>query len=255
MTTPAKDERRTDREKGWTRREFLLRGGIAAGGAAAGTLLLQAEPARAEESGRTKYYDTFPRRQAMEQRWATVVDLRRCVGCRACTVACKSENNVPDGVFRTWVRYEEVGTYPDTKPRYLPLFCNHCDNPPCVPVCPVMATYKRDDGLVLIDFEDCIGCGYCIQACPYGARHINPTQRTADKCTLCVQRLDAGQKPACISTCVGNALTVGDLNDPESDVSRLVAELPVQTLKPEQGTDPMVFYVGLDGRLARGVPP
>jgi len=244
-------------EKGVSRREFL-RGGLAiAASAAAGSSLLlsQAAPARAEDDGHARYYDSFPRRDAMEHRWAMVVDLRRCVGCRACTVACKSENNVPGGVFRTWLRFAEVGKYPQTRPRFFPSFCNHCDNPPCVPVCPVLATYKRDDGLVLIDAEQCIGCGYCIQACPYGARFLNPVTRTADKCTLCAHRLEAGQTPACVATCIGAALTVGDLNDPGSDVSRLLAQYPAQTLKPELGTDPMFFYVGLDGRLVEEVGP
>ena len=255
MATRLRDVRKPGEDEGWTRRDFLRLGGVAAVGSAAGASVLLAPSTRGDTGSLAKYYDSFPRRQAMEHRWATVVDLRRCTGCRACTVACKSENNVPSGVYRTWVRYEEVGTYPDTRPRYMPMFCNHCDNPPCVPVCPVLATYKRADGLVLIDYDQCIGCGYCIQACPYGARHLNPVPRTADKCTLCVQRVDAGQKPACVATCIGDALTVGDLNDPESDVSRLLAKQPVQTLKPEQGTDPMVFYIGLDSRLTRGVPP
>ena len=234
---------------GLSRRELLTRGTIAIVGAAATSSLLLSPTVQAQGETHAKYYDNFPRRSEMEHRWAMVIDLRRCVGCRACTVACKSENSVPEGVFRTWVRYEEIGAYPDTRPRYLPLFCNHCDNPPCVPVCPVLATYKRDDGLVLIDYEKCIGCGYCIQACPYGARHLNPAQKTADKCTLCVHRLEAGEKPACVATCIGGALTVGDHNDPSSEVSKLLAAIPVQTLKPEQGTDPMFFYVGLDGRI------
>ena len=245
---------RTEQALGLTRRELLTKGTVA-GIAAAGASLLLTDRASAHDGAHAKYYDNFPRRSEMEHRWAMVVDLRRCVGCRACTVACKSENNVPDGVFRTWLRFEEVGEYPNTRPRYLPVFCNHCDNPPCVPVCPVLATYKRDDGLVLIDYEKCIGCGYCIQACPYGARHLNPIQKTADKCTLCVHRLEAGQKPACVTTCIGGALTVGDLNDPRSDVSRLLAKHPVQTLKPEQGTDPMFFYIGLDDRLSQAVRP
>jgi len=245
---------RTEQALGLTRRELLTKGTVA-GIAAAGASLLLTDRASAHDGAHAKYYDNFPRRSEMEHRWAMVVDLRRCVGCRACTVACKSENNVPDGVFRTWLRFEEVGEYPNTRPRYLPVFCNHCDNPPCVPVCPVLATYKRDDGLVLIDYEKCIGCGYCIQACPYGARHLNPVQKTADKCTLCVHRLEAGQKPACVTTCIGGALTIGDLNDPTSDVSRLLAKHPVQTLKPEQGTDPMFFYIGLDDRLSQEVGP
>ena len=243
------------KDAGLTRRDWLGKGAIAAIASAGAATLLLPSPAKAQGDGHARYYDDFPRRGQMEHRWAMVIDLRRCTGCRACTVACKAENNVPEGVFRTWVRYEEVGTYPATRPRYLPLFCNHCDNPPCVPVCPVLATYKRDDGLVLIDRDVCIGCGYCIEACPYGARHLNPVQKTADKCTLCAHRLEAGQGPACVATCIGGALTVGDLNDPESDVSQLLAQYPVATLKPEQGTDPMFFYIALDGRLLRGATP
>ena len=242
---------------GVSRREFL-RGGVAVvvGGTAAGGLLIQqANTALADDGGHTKYYDSFPRRDEMEQRLGMVVDLRRCVGCRACTVACKTENNVPGGVSRTWVKFAEVGEYPNTRPRFLPSFCNHCDNPPCVPVCPVLATYKRDDGLVLIDYDQCIGCGYCVQACPYGARYVNPVQRTADKCTLCAHRLAVGQKPACVTTCIGGALILGDLNDPQSEISKLVAAHATQTLRPELGTAPMFFYIGLDDRLAREVGP
>ncbi|MEK6988603.1 MAG: sulfate reduction electron transfer complex DsrMKJOP subunit DsrO [Candidatus Thermoplasmatota archaeon] len=254
---PSKDSREapaTEAKPGLSRRDFLAKGAVTVV-AAAGSSLLLLRPASAQQGAHAKYYDSFPHRDQMEHRWAMVVDLRRCVGCRACTVACKSENSVPEGVFRTWVRYQEVGEYPNTRPRYLPLFCNHCDNPPCVPVCPVNATYKRDDGLVLIDYEKCIGCGYCIEACPYGARYLNPVQKTADKCTLCVHRLEAGQVPACVATCIGGALTVGDLNDPTSEVSQLVSRYPMQTLKPEQGTEPMFFYIGLDSRLTQEAVP
>lgn len=240
---------------GLSRRDWLTKGALAVVTTAAGSALLLAPTASAQGETHAKYYDNFPRRSEMEHRWGMVIDLRRCVGCRGCTVACKAENNVPSGVFRTRVHYEEVGAYPDTRPRYLPLFCNHCDNPPCVPVCPVSATYKRDDGLVLIDYEKCIGCGYCIEACPYGARHLNPVRKTADKCTLCVHRLEAQQPPACVATCIGGALIAGDLNDPESDVSQLLARYPVQSLKPEQGTDPMFYYIGLDGRMFAEVTP
>ena len=243
------------REQGLTRRDLLWKGTLAAVVTAAGSSVLLSEATAASGQGHAKYYDNFPRHTEMEHRWAMVIDLRRCVGCRACTVACKSENNVPEGVFRTWLKFEEVGEYPHTRPRYLPLFCNHCDNPPCVPVCPVLATYKRDDGLVLIDYDKCIGCGYCIEACPYGARYLNPVQKTADKCTLCVHRLEAGQKPACVATCIGGALPTGDLNDSQSDVSQLLGRYPIQTLKPEQGTDPMFFYIGLDGRLVQEGAP
>ena len=184
--------------------------------------------------------------------WVMVIDLDRCDGCGVCTTACRNTHDVPDG--QEWIKIYEVNE-PDGAHYFLPRPCMHCDNAPCVAVCPVNATFRRDDGLVLIDRDVCIGCGYCIEACPYGARHLNPVQKTADKCTLCAHRLEAGQGPACVATCIGGALTVGDLNDPESDVSQLLAQYPVATLKPEQGTDPMFFYIALDGRLVQGATP
>jgi tetrathionate reductase subunit B len=130
--------------------------------------------------------------------------------------------------------------------------CNHCDNPPCVVVCPVKATFKRDDGPVLIDPNVCIGCGICIQACPYDARYFNTVQETADKCTFCVHRLDRGLLPACVTSCVGRARVFGDLNDPESGVSKLLARNPVNTLMPEVGTEPQIYYINLNGEIVTG---
>jgi Fe-S-cluster-containing dehydrogenase component len=198
--------------------------------------------------------------------WVMVIDLRKCIGCQACVVACKSENNVPVGVYRTWVQVVETGAMipdpqgsvvtdqgrftPNVKRFSLPRLCNHCDNPPCVEVCPVKATFKREDGLVLIDYPKCLGCGYCIQACPYDARFFNPIQQTADKCTFCVQRLDRGLLPACVTSCVGRARVFGDLNDPQSAVAQLIAQQPTSHLKSTMGTNPQVFYIGLDGTLA-----
>ncbi len=198
--------------------------------------------------------------------WVMVIDLRKCIGCQACVVACKSENNVPVGVYRTWVQVVETGSmepsatgpvvtaegqFEPTVKRYsLPRLCNHCDEPPCVEVCPVQATFKREDGLVLIDYPKCLGCGYCINACPYDARFFNPIQQTADKCTFCVQRLDRGLLPACVTSCVGRARIFGDLNDPHSAVSRLIAQYPTVHLKSTMGTKPQVFYIDMDGVLA-----
>lgn len=197
--------------------------------------------------------------------WAIVMDLRRCVGCQACVIACKSENNVPLGVFRTVVQVMETGHMvpdkdgivvtdegnftPDTKRFNLPRMCNHCDHPSCVEVCPVKATYKRQDGIVLIDYNVCIGCGTCLQACPYNMRFFNPVQHTADKCTFCVQRIDRGLMPACVTSCVGRARKFGDLNDPKSEVSRLINEYSTSKLKISTGNDPQVFYIDLNGRL------
>lgn len=159
-----------------------------------------------------------------------VIDTRRCIGCQGCSVACKTENRIPSGVFRTHVKYLETGKYPDVKRHFLNAICMHCEKPPCVPVCPVGATFKRDDGLVLIDYETCISCGYCLNACPYKARYIAPENigdlraGKADKCTFCAPRLDAGLEPACVQTCIGHARIFGDLNDPNSEVSELKME-------------------------------
>jgi tetrathionate reductase subunit B len=181
-----------------------------------------------------------------------VVDLRRCIGCQACTVACAMENRVPLGQARTHVSTYELETAAGTRRVHLPRICNHCEDPPCLTVCPTQATYQRGDGAVVVDNTRCVGCGYCTQACPYGARFMNEETLTADKCTFCVHRLDAGLLPACVETCVGGARVFGDLDDPESEVSRLLATEPVQVLKPEEGTEPRVFYIGLDEEV-RGV--
>jgi tetrathionate reductase subunit B len=215
-------------------------------------------------------HDQFSRLQPsskLPHHWVMVIDLRKCIGCQACVVACKSENNVPIGVYRTWVEVIEVGEFahdpdgdgtvllddgtfePNVKRFSLPRLCNHCDDPPCVEVCPVQATFKRADGLVLIDYTKCIGCGYCINACPYDARFFNPVQQTADKCTFCVHRLDRGLLPACVTSCVARARIFGDLNDPNSEVAQLLAQYPTESLNASLGTSPQVFYIGLDGDL------
>lgn len=181
-----------------------------------------------------------------EKRYAMVIDLRRCVGCMSCQVTCKMENNVPFDFFRSKVLITERGTYPDVKRRFLPVLCNHCEEAPCVQVCPVGASYRREDGVVLVDQDKCIGCGYCVEACPYDARYINPFTGTADKCTFCQPRIDSGLEPACVHNCMGQARIFGDLNDPNSAVSKLVNGNSVQTLKGNLGTEPRVFYISAD---------
>jgi len=179
-------------------------------------------------------------------RWGMVVDLRLCIGCQACTVACSTENQIPLGNFRTIVSSYEVTSGGRPRRYTLPRLCNHCAKPACVTVCPTQATKQRPDGAVVVDNTVCIGCGYCVQACPYDARFINPLTRTADKCTFCLHRLEAGLLPACVETCVTGARTFGDLNDPNSAVSQLLASMPTQVLKKDMGTAPRVFYIGLD---------
>ena len=182
-------------------------------------------------------------------RWGMLIDLRKCIGCQACTVACGVENQVPLGYFRTISSIYEVQTAGQTRRVQLPRTCNHCANPPCVRDCPTQATYQRVDGIVVVDNTICIGCGYCVQACPYSARFINPETHTADKCTFCLHRVQAGLLPACVETCVGGARLFGDLNDPNARISQLLAQFDTRVLKPYEGTDPRVFYIGLEDAL------
>jgi Fe-S-cluster-containing dehydrogenase component/formate-dependent nitrite reductase membrane component NrfD len=179
-------------------------------------------------------------------RYGFVIDQRRCIGCHACTVACKEENQVPLGVFRTWVKYVERGTFPHTRRYFAVLRCNHCDHAPCVTICPTVALYRRPDGIVDLDGERCIGCKSCMQACPYDALYIDPGTGTAAKCHYCAHRTEVGLEPACVVVCPEQAIISGDLDEPTSRIARLVATEQVQVRKPEQGTRPKVFYLGAD---------
>jgi molybdopterin-containing oxidoreductase family iron-sulfur binding subunit len=217
-------------------------------------------------------------------RYGMVIDTRRCVGCRGCTVACKAENKTPPGVSYTVVTEEAMGNRPDDKPIFMTKPCFHCERPPCVQVCPVSATFKRaTDGIVVVDYDRCIGCRYCITACPYGARYFDfgenypataegtplakvpspeygqfrPRERDISpvgnvrKCTFCVHLQDAdgrydqagGRWPACAKTCPAKAIHFGDFNDPESEVSQLLRERQAIRLKEELGTEPNVYYL------------
>jgi tetrathionate reductase subunit B len=168
------------------------------------------------------------------------------MGCHTCSVACKNENAVPLGGWRTWVKEIDKGTYPQVRRHFLPVVCNNCEKPMCVTVCPVKATYKRDDGIVVIDPHRCIGCRYCMAGCPYGVRSINPLYHIAEKCDWCLHRVEAGLEPACVEACPSGARIFGDLNDPDEKIVQLIATNPTDVIKPEMGTQPHAFYINLE---------
>ena len=178
------------------------------------------------------------------QRWVKVIDQDRCIGCHACTTACKSENEVPLGVTRTYVKSVEVGVFPQVRRAFQVTRCNQCADAPCVAACPTEAMYRRPDGIVDFDKEICIGCKACIAACPYDAIFINPDDNSAEKCNLCAHRLEIGLEPACVTVCPTGAILVGDLNDPGSQVAEIVNRGPVTVRRPEKGTRPGLFYKG-----------
>lgn len=172
-----------------------------------------------------------------------VINNKTCIGCHACSVACKSENEVPLGVNRTWVKYVEKGEFPNSRRTFQVTRCNHCANPPCVRICPVTAMYQRADGIVEFDPAVCIGCKACMQACPYDAIYIDPETHSAAKCHYCSHRTDIGLEPACVVVCPTQSIIAGDLDDPNSKISHMVARELVSVRKPEQGTSPKLFYV------------
>lgn len=208
-----------------------------------------------------------------ERKWGMAIDTRKCIGCFACTLSCIAENKLPQGVVYRPVIEEREGRYPNIKQRFWPRPCLHCENPPCVPVCPVKATYKRADGVVIVDYDKCIGCRYCITACPYSARYsdfgeyytspIQAYEKTpsfeyrkkwqrkrfrspignARKCHFCIHLIELGILPRCVSTCVGRATYFGDLNDRESIIYALSQKSNIVRLKEELGTRPTVFYL------------
>ncbi len=279
------DEHPTSETPQAERREFLswlgraLACGAAAVAAAAVTPGDAATGQAAGTQGPTK--PEIPGYDWTRHRWAFGVDATKCIGCLRCVEACKTENHVPPDAhhFRTWVEryvtlegeekaridsqadpaniaasgsesvYRFADRYRDAKVEkafFVPKLCNHCTNPACVQVCPTGATYKTEDGVVVIDHKYCIGCQYCVQACPYGARFFNEEKNVSDKCTWCYHRITKGLQPACVEVCPVEARIFGDRNDKQSAISRFIQNNRVQVLRPETGNAPNVFYVGLD---------
>ncbi|MCF6092482.1 4Fe-4S dicluster domain-containing protein [Microaerobacter geothermalis] len=227
-----------------------------------------------KEFGKEYVSETPPRRTGKGPQWAMVIDLRKCVGCDTCTVSCKAENRTPPGMSYNIVLETEVGQYPNVARINLPRPCMQCEKPPCAQVCPTRATYKLDNGIVVIDNDRCIGCRYCMVACPYGARSFDfgksyedemigfndvtspeygvdrgerkkgkLPEGTVRKCSFCYHRLQRGEEPACVETCIGDARYFGDLNDPNSKVSKLAASPRAFRLKEDLGTGPSVIYL------------
>ncbi len=175
-----------------------------------------------------------------------IIDNRKCIGCHACTVACKSEHDVPIGVNRTWVKYIEKGEFPDTRRLFSVMRCNHCADAPCVEICPTEALYTRKDGIVDFDDRRCISCKACTQACPYDALYIHPDTMTAAKCNYCSHRTDIGLEPACVIVCPEHAIISGDMDNPNTEISQLLARETVSVRKAEKGTNPKLFYIDGD---------
>ncbi|HJM63349.1 MAG: hypothetical protein CMN05_01530 [Roseibacillus sp.] len=249
------------------RRSFLK---MVAAGAITTTVLMVYRP---ESSAKAEGASSVPipgdgGASKLKHDYAYVIRIDRCNGSGACVRACSAENNVPEGLFRTWIeRYVKTGEgiyvdspnggmngFAEVKDNFkeealsswfVPKLCNHCRNPPCVQVCPVGATFASEEGFVLIDDKHCIGCAACVHGCPYGSRFMNHETGVADKCTWCYHRVKRGQQPACVEACPTGARLFGDLNDPESEVTKLFAEDEWLVLKPEMHTESYCFYVGL----------
>ncbi|MBV6457466.1 MAG: Tetrathionate reductase subunit B [Fimbriimonadaceae bacterium] len=239
---------------------LLIAAGVAGGAAAVTSLQNCRREMKLNASKKGAEYPGSP--------WyAMAIDIEKCIGCGLCVQACSVENNVPSGHFRTWIeRYvvKKDGSVVITSPNggmdgfedeiddadverayFVPKLCNHCDDSPCTQVCPVGATFETKEGVVLVDYDWCVGCRYCIQACPYGSRFWNPVKNTADKCTLCYHRLKQGKLPACVEVCPTGARIFGDLSDEKSPVSKFISENPTMVMKPHLKTEAKVRYKGL----------
>jgi Fe-S-cluster-containing dehydrogenase component/formate-dependent nitrite reductase membrane component NrfD len=179
------------------------------------------------------------------------IDLRKCIGCHACTIACKAEHEIPVGVNRCWVKTVETGTFPDTRRFFFPVLCNQCDEAPCAKICPTNALFKRRDGIVDLHGDSCIGCRACMVACPYDQLFIDPNTHTAEKCNFCANRVENQLLPACVSVCPTECRIFGDLDDPSSEVAKIAHMEAMSVRKPEKGTVPKVFYLGAEESAIR----
>jgi Fe-S-cluster-containing dehydrogenase component/formate-dependent nitrite reductase membrane component NrfD len=179
------------------------------------------------------------------------IDLRKCIGCHACTIACKAEHQIPVGVHRCWVKTVEKGSFPDTKRFFFPVLCNQCEDAPCVRICPTNALFKRRDEIVDLNASSCIGCRACMEACPYDQIFIDPNTHTAEKCNFCANRVENKLLPACVSVCPTECRIFGDLDDPRSEVAQIVQREAFMVRKPEKGTGPKVFYLGAEESVIR----
>ncbi|HYT67383.1 MAG TPA: NrfD/PsrC family molybdoenzyme membrane anchor subunit [Vicinamibacterales bacterium] len=179
------------------------------------------------------------------------IDLRKCIGCHACTIACKAEHEIPVGVNRCWVKTVEKGSFPETRRFFFPVLCNQCEDAPCVRICPTNALFKRRDRIVDLNSDSCIGCRACMEACPYDQLFIDPNTHTAEKCNFCANRVENKLLPACVIVCPTECRIFGDLDDPASEVSRIVQHEAFTVRKPEKGTGPKVFYLGAEESAIR----
>lgn len=177
-----------------------------------------------------------------DKRYAMVIDTKLCVGCKACVLACNAENDVPEGFSRDWVVEEVRGQFPELSMEIRSERCNHCEGPPCVDACPTGASHVNEGGVVLVSHNKCTGCKACIAACPYDARFVHP-DGYVDKCTFCLHRVQDGKQPACVEVCPTFCMTFGDLNDPDSEVSRLLRKRKYKVNHPETGCEPNVYFL------------